>query len=335
MSPPILANSSGPTPAPSMHAPIGSVAGNSTVRWIQGAVLAALILVAYWDTIRGGLIGRWINDGNWSHSWLIPLFSLYLLYGRYNDLRAARFAPSWLGVAVLLASLALFFVGGWVVRIAYFQRVSIVGVVLGSTLLLTGWAVLRIALVPIGLLLLAIPLPGQLYVDLTTPLRELATTIAATVLPIFSPGLMVESQAVVIDFFLPGSPPGQLNVEEACSGMRLMMAFVTLGVVMAYLKDRPGWHRLVLVASCLPIVVLCNSVRVTITGLLHIHGYLDWARGMPHQMLGISMLFLALGLFAAVGFVLDHLFVDTPEDDTIEDDASPPLAVSPGVHSGR
>jgi len=330
VSTPIPADGSGTIATSSMPAPIGGITPAPSVRWVQGAVLSALILLAYWDTIRGGLIGRWISDGNWSHSWLIPFFSLYLLHSRYDKLRAARRAPSWTGAAVLGASLTLFFVAGWVLRIAYFQRVSIVGTILGTTLLMTGWSVLRIAFVPIGLLLLAIPLPVQLYVDLTMPLRELATTIAATVLPMFCPGLMVESQAVVIDYFLPGSPPGQLNVEEACSGMRLMMAFVTLGVVMAYLKDRPGWHRVVLVLSCLPIVVLCNAVRVTITGLLYIHGYLDWARGMPHQLLGISMLFLAFGMFAVVGFVLDHLFVDPPP----EDDAPPPSAVSSGLHRG-
>ncbi|MFQ5463874.1 MAG: exosortase/archaeosortase family protein [Phycisphaerae bacterium] len=329
MSTPIQANGSGSHATSSISAPLGATLAGCSVRWAQAIVLAALIILAYWDTIRGDLIGRWISDGNWSHSWLIPLFSVYLLYGRYDELRAARVEPGWTGTLVLAASLMLFFVAGWVLRIAYLQRVSLVGTILGTTLLMAGWSVLRIAFVPIGLLLLAIPLPAQLYIDLTTPLRELATTIAATVLPMFCPGLMVESQAVVIDYFLPGSPPGQLNVEEACSGMRLMMAFVTLGVVMAYLKNRPGWHRVVLVLSCLPIVVLCNSVRVTITGLLHIHGYLDWARGTPHQLLGISMLFLALGLFAVVGLVLDHLFVEPPEDD-----APPSSAVSSGVHRG-
>jgi exosortase len=99
-------------------------------------------------------------------------------------------------------------------------------------------------------------------------------------------------------------------VEEACSGMRLMMAFVTLGVAMAYLGDRPVWQRLVMVASCVPIAVACNAIRVTVTGLLHVYGRGELARGTPHQLLGFVMLAIALGLFSALGYVLSRLFIE-------------------------
>ena len=104
-------------------------------------------------------------------------------------------------------------------------------------------------------------------------------------MPWFAKGLYTEAQAVVIDYVMPGRPPGQLNVEEACSGMRLMMAFVTLGVAMAYLRDRPAWQRIVMVLSCVPIAVFCNSIRVTTTGLLHVHGRQELAAGTAHQLL--------------------------------------------------
>ena len=70
----------------------------------------------------------------------------------------------------------------------------------------------------------------------------------------------------MIDYLGPGGLSGQLNVEEACSGMRLMMAFVTLGVAMAYLGDRPAWQRVIMVIFCVSIAVLCNTIRVTTTG---------------------------------------------------------------------
>ena len=96
--------------------------------------------------------------------------------------------------------------------------------------------------------------------------------------------------------------------------MRLLMAFCTLGLAMAYLGDRPVWHRVVMVICCIPIAVFCNMVRVSATGVLTIYGYEDWAGGTAHQILGLAMLPIALGLFALIGFVLKHLFVDVPDE---------------------
>jgi len=158
------------------------------------------------------------------------------------------------------------------------------------------------------------------------PLREWASAAAAAVMPLLIPGLHTEAQAVVIDYVAPGGRAGTLNVEEACSGMRLMMAFVTLGVAMAYLGDRPKWQRLIMVVSCIPIAVFCNTVRTIVTGVFTVTGRSDLAAGTPHQLLGIATLLLALGLFALLGQVLGHLFVEVP-DDRGDDAASGPLGV--------
>ncbi len=280
---------------------------------VRIAIVALLLLLVYWGSIRHHLIARWLNDGNWSHGWLIPLFSLYFLYTRRDQLRRSLPKPNYLGAVVLAGSLVLYFASGWVFRMAYPQAVSIVGSLFGVTLLLGGWPIMRVAWFPIVFLLLAVPLPNRLYVELTMPLRQWASSAAAALMPLFASGLHTEAQAVVIDYVMPGRPPGTLNIEEACSGMRLMMAFVTLGVAMAYLHNRPVWQRLVMVASCLPIAMFCNTIRVTTTGLLYIHGKEDFAQGTPHQLLGIAMLLVALGLYALIGYVLSNLFVEQTE----------------------
>ncbi len=281
---------------------------------VRIAVVAALILVVYWSSIRTHLVGRWLHDGNWSHGWLIPAFSLYLLNSKRDELARCRPKASYVGALVLVVSLAMYFVSAWRLRMAYPQALSIVGTVFGATLLLGGWRVMRVAWFPIVFLVLAVPLPDRLYVSMTMPLRQLASSAAAMLMPLFVSGLHTDAQAVVIDYVLPGSPPGTLNVEEACSGMRLLMAFVTLGVAMSYVGDRPIWQRLVMVMFCLPIAVFCNTVRVTITGLLIVLGAKTWATGLPHQLLGIVMLMVALSLFGLLGYVLSHLFVDVPDE---------------------
>ena len=281
---------------------------------VRIAVVVVLLVLVYWGTIRSQLILRWLNEGDWSHGWLIPLFSLYFLATRREQLLRCRPKGSYAGAVVLALSLAMYFAGAWVYRMAYPQAVSIVGAIFGVTLLLGGWSVIRVAWFPICFLLFAIPLPQGLYVQLTMPLREIASSAAAAIMPWFTPGLYTEAQAVVIDYVMPGAPAGQLNVEEACSGMRLMMAFVALGVAVTYLEDRPAWQRIIMILSCVPIAVFCNTIRVTTTGLLYVHGHQDLARGTPHQLLGILMLMIALGLFLAIGYVLSRLFVEEPED---------------------
>ncbi len=301
----------------------GSVAVNQPRTWgefippvsrIRIAVVAALLIAAYWGPIRHLLVGRWISDGNWSHGWLVPAFSLYFLASRQDDLFRCKVRPSYIGAVILFGSLTAYFYSAWAWSMNYPQALSIVGSIFGLVLLMGGWQVMRIAWFPILFMVLAIPLPTGLYVTITQPLRAFSSTAAAAIMPLLSSGLQTEAQAVVIDYYLDGNT-GQLNVEEACSGMRLMMAFVTLGVAMAYFNKRPAWQQVIMVLSCVPIAVLCNAIRVTTTGMLYIHGKEDLATGTPHQMLGILMLVIALGLYALIGYVLSHLFVEEPEPD--------------------
>jgi len=282
---------------------------------VRVAIVSALFLFVYWGPIRYGLIGRWLNDDNWSHGWLIPVFALYFLTTRRDELQRAEPRPSYVGALVLALSLTLCFVSAWRWKMGYPQALSIVGALIGLTLLLGGWSVLRVAWFPIAYLLLAIPLPRSLYVEVTRPLRVWASASASAILPLIVPGLHTDAQAVVIDWIMPDGRFGTLNIEEACSGMRLLMAFVALGVAIAYLGDRPTWQRVVVVASCLPIAIFCNTIRVVVTGWLYVNGHNELAHGTPHMLLGILVLGVALGLFSLLAYVLSRLYVEVPSDD--------------------
>jgi exosortase len=281
---------------------------------VRVAIVALLLIVVYWAPIRGLLVARWLNDGNWSHGFLIPLFSLYFLYMRRDELPVGPVKPSYFGAIVVAMGLAMYFTFAWVVPMGYPQGVSIVISIFGLTLLLGGWRVMRVAWFPILFLLLAIPLPHRTYVELSRPLREWSSVAGATMMPMFMSGLHTQAQALVIDYLTPDGRTGQLNVEQACSGMRLLMSFFTIGLAMSYLGDRPIWQRWVMVVCCVPIAVFCNTIRVTLTGLATVAGRADLAQGTPHQLLGIVMLALALGLFWLLGYVLSNLLVDVQDE---------------------
>ncbi len=294
----------------------------------QTAVLGILLIAVYWVSLSSAVLYRWQNDADWSHGWLVPLFSLYFLYIHRGELAAAKRRTSYAGLLLLLLLLGVYFWTLWVRPITYARPLCFIGSVFSVVLFTAGWQVIRVVWFPIAFLVLSIPLPQGLYVDLTMPLRKVASWFASTVLSTVS-GLETEISGVVIDYSFRGAT-GSLNVEQACSGMRLTMAFVTLGVAMAYLGARPVWQRVCMVASCVPIAVFCNVIRVTLTGFFQVFkdepigrswSFERLSHGTPHALLGLAMLPIALGLFALVGWILSNLFVEEgekPDDGSVE-----------------
>ena len=137
---------------------------------------------------------------------------------------------------------------------------------------------------------------------------------------------MTKATGTVIVYVGAGGTVGRLDVEQACAGMRLIMAFGAVGVTMAYLFERVWWHRVVLLLSILPIAVVCNIVRVTITGVLVVTEHPELATGAPHTILGLVVLGLALGLFSLTSYVLNHLFVDVQDEGEPPGGPNPPLS---------
>jgi len=295
----------------------------SVIRMIGGrglarmTILGGLLVAVYFQPIKTTLIHRWINDGTWSYGWLVPLLSLYFLSHGRETLGRITVKPAYAGLVVLVASLGCYLATTWIYHYSYPRVLTLVGCIVGLTLFLGGWAVLRAALFPILFLIFAIPLPQGMYVDLTMPLQRWASLVTASILSML-PNVYAEVSGVVVDY-THGAVSGHLNVEQACSGMRSMMAIITLGVATAYLGDRPRWQRITMVIACLPIAVACNTVRVTATGLLHVYQdsafgrqlHFDWLTGpTPHAMLGLATFLIAVGLFSLVGWVLSNLLID-------------------------
>lgn len=276
---------------------------------LQCLILGALIGLVFNSPILS-MVYKWRTDGNWSHGWLVPVFSLYFLAIHRQQLKAATCRPNYLGALVIAAGLGLYY-GALAWGYAYPQSLAMIPCMLGMVLLIWGNQVFHVAWFPICYLVFAMPLPRSMYFQVTLPLREFASRVSGWSLGLL-PKVYTSVQGVVIDYE-HGTQRGSLNVEEACSGMRLMMAFCSLGVAMAYLGDRPLWQRIIMIICCVPIAVFCNMIRVLVTGVVHVYGREDLAQGTAHGLLGLAMLPIALGLFALVGHVLSNLVVDDEE----------------------
>jgi exosortase len=226
-----------------------------------------------------------------------------------------------LGALVLVGALLLYFVSIWPLGMGYPKSLSLVLAIGGVVFWLCGWQVLKICAFPIAYLLLAMPLPEGIYVQLTMPLRMFATKVTTVLLQVAVPGLDVTPSGTVIDFLYMGEP-GRLNVAEACSGMRSLIGLSALGVAIAFLTPRPAYQRLILLVACIPIGVFCNIIRVFITSLLQVFGQDELSRGTAHSLLGLVTFILALSLFSLLGYVMSNLFLDEPEDGAKDDPES-------------
>ena len=195
----------------------------------------------------------------------------------------------------------------------YFRQISAVGALGAVVLFLGGRVLLKYTWLPITYLIFAIPLPDEILRSATIPMRLWAAAASTAVLNLI-PKMDAMANGVVIDIVYKGKalePP--LDVAEACSGMRLLMTFFALGVAMAYLHYRPAWQRLVLLASTIPIAILCNIIRVTITGLIYVFCDPQYAQGIYHDLLGMAMLPVAFGLYGAIAWFMSNLFVEDDE----------------------
>jgi exosortase len=303
---------------------------------LKMAILAALFGFLF----RGELketVHLWLTDPSWSHGFLIPLFSLYFIHQRRREILGLEYAPdplaellhgrrpgrllpgqtrpNYLGLLLLFGILAFYaFNVVSPAGYAYGRPLSVIAALGAVVLFLGGWRLVRHTWLPIAFLVFAVPLPRRYYDGMTLPLRQIAASVATALLNLVH-GVDATASGVVIDIVYEGQRLGSgLNVEEACSGMRLLMAFVALGVAMAYLHYRPMWQRAVLLLSTMPIAVLCNIIRVTVTGFIYVLAEPKYTQGIYHDALGLAMLPLAFAFYGVLAMFMSSLFVEEERD---------------------
>jgi len=255
--------------------------------WLLGALVTVIVL-GYFPVLKE--LGRdWLRDPNYSHGALIPLISGYLVYRQWGALRSPPARPSSVGLVGVLIGGGLLVVGSAGAEV-FTQRVSLVVVLASSVLTLAGWRKLGMVSFPLALLLLAIPLPYVIYYGLTAPMQALAAKVAISGLQLM--GVPAASQGNIIHL-----PETTLEVAQACSGIRSLYSFLTLGALAAYLTPIPIPLRVLVFALAIPLSVAGNAVRVWATG---VGAYLigpEVAEGTVHDAFGLITIFGALAIF--------------------------------------
>ncbi|MDH4238372.1 MAG: exosortase/archaeosortase family protein [Phycisphaerae bacterium] len=274
-------------------------------------IIAGLFYYLFHNEVER-IVSRWVEP-NWSHGLLIPFFSLYFINQHKKEILNLQTRPNYLGLFFIMFGIAFYALNGASPSgYAYLQPISMIAILGAVVLFLGGWSLVKYTWLPIAFLVFAVPLPRRYYVAITMPMRHLAADISAVLLNLLG-DLEASTSGVIIDVIYKGRHLEPLNVAEACSGMRLLMAFLALGVAMAYLHYRPVWQRIVLLASTIPIAILCNIVRVTVTGFIYVLIHPKYTQGIYHDMLGLAMLPLAFALYGFIAWFMSSLFVEENE----------------------
>jgi len=253
--------------------------------WLQLAVLGALSLWLYSSTLAH-LVGQWYHDPDFSHGFVVPMFSAYVVWLKRRQLARLPVQPSWSGLALLVLGLGVFAVGQLGAEL-FLARSSMLLVLAGLIVLFMGWTYFGALLFPAAFLILMVPIPAIIFNQITFPLQLLDSHLAAVVLPWF--GVPVFRAGNVIN--LPGI---QLNVAEACSGIRSLMSLSTVAIIYGYLMDRRTVVRMALFVASVPIAVAANSLRIIGTGILVQYFSPRAADGYFHSWWGVFIFVIAL-----------------------------------------
>jgi exosortase len=168
-----------------------------------------------------------------------------------------------------------------------------------------GWQVVRVLAFPLGFLVFMVPVPDSVLGMVSFPLQLLATKIAAGVIqfcsiPVYREGNML--------YFVHT----QLEVAEACSGIRSIMSLTMLSVIFAHLSGNGWWRKVLLIFSAIPIAMLANILRVSGTGILaHFFGD-KVARGFLHEFSGVAIFVFGLLLLFLVFNLLNRIGNSNP-----------------------
>ncbi len=227
--------------------------------WLPLVWFALLLIVCY-APILLALVHQWNSDEDMGHGFFVPVLAGYIAWSKRKELWAQPAIPNWWGLGIVIFGalqcyLATLGAELFLARTAFI--VSLVGVVL----LLGGTRYVRVLAFPLFLLCFMVPIPAILYNRITFPLQILASRAAAGALAVLQIPVLREGNILEL-------AEQRLSVVEACSGIRSLLSLTFLALVYGHFFEKRAWIRVVLFVATIPIAIVANASRVTLTGIL-------------------------------------------------------------------
>ncbi len=251
----------------------------------------------------------WAHMEDWGHSFVIPLISGYLLWQSRERIATTDTRVFWVAIVPFLVGIQTYAVTLFIVSNPMLQGFSMI-LTLGSlVLLLTGPAMLRFTFLPVAYLILMVTIAESIMLKITFRLQEIATQGSWVMLNLIGEPFgwfTVDMDGNRLDILTSSGVVHPLNVAEACSGMRMVVAFYALAGAVALLGCSQWWQRIMLLLLAGPVAVFMNMIRVVVLGLLTLQDP-DLAAGDAHTLIGTILLIPSLGLFIGIVWALNKV----------------------------
>ncbi|MBY0505943.1 MAG: exosortase/archaeosortase family protein [Bryobacteraceae bacterium] len=268
------------------------------VPWGPLAWFFTLIAICYFPMLQA-LIGQWSNDEDMGHGFFVPVIAAYIAWQHRDELLATPLQPSYWGLPLLLWGAFQLTIGNLGAEL-FLQRTAIIFTIVGAVWLVCGTRILRIVAFPLFLLVFMVPLPAVIYNKITFPLQIFASVVAETTLNLI--GIPALREGNVLDL-----PNNKLSVIEACSGIRSLLSLTFLSLVYGYFFDRKSWVRPILLLGVIPIAIIANAARVTITGIISEYDR-ELAQGVFHTLEGWVIFMIAFVLLGVLHQTVNWIY---------------------------
>lgn len=283
-----------------------------------GLILAGAILWSYWSVLVS--LGQALSTNeDYSFGLLLPLVSGYIIYLKWLKIRQHAWRPSWLGLAIIFLGFGLYIFGD-LVAVFYLPSISFLVVLTGLLFLLGGWGLIRLLAFPLFLLFFMVPLPAMVIKNLTVPLQLASSRMAAGMLQMI--GIPLVRQGNIIDLGVR-----QLQVVDACSGLRYILSLSALGMIYCYFYQRRFWKAAILLIVLVPAAILANAFRVAAMGI-----FPALQEGFWHSFSGWLIFIFCFGLLGLLNWLLNYLspstFLSTTQEAAASMAAAPPRSTS-------
>lgn len=257
----------------------------ATIGWVS------LLLGVCYTPVLVALVRQWFNDADMGHAFAVPVFAAYIAWKKRDRIAAVAPCPNWWGLAVMLWALLQLYIGTLGAEL-FLTRTSLVISIIGAVLLLGGTNYLKVFRFPLFLLFFMIPIPAVIYTEITFPLQLFASRVAENTIDLLQIPVIREGNVLYL-------PQQTLDVVEACSGIRSLLTLTFLSLIYGYFCEKRNWVRTALFFSTIPIAILANSGRVTLTGIVSQFNP-DLAEGWFHEAQGWVIFMIGLAVLVAL-----------------------------------
>lgn len=276
---------------------------------VSGIVLGAVFTFVFWDFLRRQVASALAEQADFGHTLVVPFLAGYLVYLNRAKLLAAPFRTAWSGLIPIVLGVAWYVfcsIGPKPLQHHNTQAAGVALTIFGLVLLMLGWRAAMLLLFPMCYLFLFGQYISERFLNIVTfKLQDITARGSYLVLQFF---MDADRSGNTISIYHDGKTK-PLNIAEACSGMRMLMAFLALGVFMAYTGLKHNWQRIALVMLAVPTAIFVNVLRVVTLGVLTLYDS-GFAAGEFHSVIGLVWLVPAFVMFLGLMWVLRHMVVE-------------------------